>query len=323
MAASDSSFQCVATLGPASFSLVSSLAAAGATSFRLNTSHMNLQEVQAGLTSVRSACSLPVILDLQGAKMRLGQFPARPVEPSEAIVFAQAQKDAVPLAHPEIYAQVRPGETLSLDDDRLRFTVLSVSAAAQRIEAKAVSGGLLKPRKGINLVEHPVVLSDLSPFDQDVCRLGASAPEVAFAVSFVAGGEELEWVRRRAPGRRVIAKIERREAALSVQTLVRSADEIWICRGDLGAQLGLVGMASWVAGFDPRDYGCPVLMAGQVLEHLTDHATPTRSEVCHLHDLVARGYSGIVLSDETAIGSDPEHAVRVAAELTRAFRSSS
>ncbi len=321
MAASVTSFQCVTTLGPTSFSHVSSLAAAGATSFRLNTSHMSLQEVQAALRSVRSETSCPLILDLQGAKMRLGQFPARPVEPSDVVVFAPDQEDAIPLAHPEIYAQVRPGETLSLDDDRLRFTVLSVSSHARSIEARAASGGVLKPRKGINLVEHPVVLSDLSQFDQDICRLGSDDPAVAFAVSFVTGGEELEWVHRRAPERRVIAKIERREAASNAEIIALSADEIWICRGDLGAQLGLVEMASWVAAFDPRRYRCPVLMAGQVLEHLTEHATPTRSEVCHLHDLVVRGYGGIVLSDETAVGTNPEQAVRVAAELTRAFLS--
>jgi pyruvate kinase len=56
-------------------------------------------------------------------------------------------------------------------------------------------------------------------------------------------------------------------------------------------------------------------MAGQVLEHLTQHADPTRSEVCHLHDLLARGYAGIVLSDETAIGADPLRATLLAAEL--------
>ena len=61
-------------------------------------------------------------------------------------------------------------------------------------------------------------------------------------------------------------------------------------------------------------------MAGQVLEHLTDHGEPTRSEVCHLYDLLARDYAGIVLSDETAIGIHPARAVRQAAALVRAFR---
>jgi pyruvate kinase len=61
----------------------------------------------------------------------------------------------------------------------------------------------------------------------------------------------------------------------------------------------------------------PTLIAGQVLEHLTHHADPTRSEVCHLHDLLQRGYAGIVLSDETAIGCDPLRATQTASDLIR------
>jgi pyruvate kinase len=35
--------------------------------------------------------------------------------------------------------------------------------------------------------------------------------------------------------------------------------------------------------------------------------------------LVQRGYAGIVLSDETAIGADPVNAVKTARSLLRAF----
>jgi pyruvate kinase len=79
-------------------------------------------------------------------------------------------------------------------------------------------------------------------------------------------------------------------------------------------------MARWVGSLHPAELRIPVLMAGQVLEHLTSHSEPTRSEVCHLFDLIERGYSGVVLSDETAVGHDPEQAVRTAATLLREFR---
>ncbi len=64
-------------------------------------------------------------------------------------------------------------------------------------------------------------------------------------------------------------------------------DAVWICRGDLGAQLGAAELARVVAAIEPARLPVPVLMAGQVLEHLTSHPEPTRSEVCHLFDLVA------------------------------------
>jgi pyruvate kinase len=119
----------------------------------------------------------------------------------------------------------------------------------------------------------------------------------------------------------VAAKIERREAAHAIASIAGRVDAIWICRGDLGVQLGAPGLARFVASLRPSAFRVPVLMAGQVLEHLTRHRQPTRSEVCHLFDLADRGYRGFVLSDETAIGDDPLNAVETATSLLRAFHS--
>jgi len=57
----------------------------------------------------------------------------------------------------------------------------------------------------------------------------------------------------------------------------------------------------------------PVLLAGQVFEHMTEHAAPTRSELCFAYDALADGYGGFVLSDETAIGRNPVASCRAAA----------
>ena len=61
--------------------------------------------------------------------------------------------------------------------------------------------------------------------------------------------------------------------------------------------------------------GKPYLIAGQVLEHFTHHAAPTRSEIAHLGFLVDLGFSGVVLSDETAIGEYPIEVVKFCHDL--------
>ena len=88
-----------------------------------------------------------------------------------------------------------------------------------------------------------------------------------------------------------------------------------MCRGDLGAELGLAGMAKAAHAFQDRvrDLALPALLAGQVLEHMTLHPAPTRSEVCALYDALDAGYRGVVLSDETAIGQYPIESCRQAA----------
>jgi pyruvate kinase len=57
----------------------------------------------------------------------------------------------------------------------------------------------------------------------------------------------------------------------------------------------------------------PALLAGQVLEHMVSFPVPTRSEVCCIHDALQRGYRGVVLSDETAVGRYPVESCRAAA----------
>jgi pyruvate kinase len=159
----------------------------------------------------------------------------------------------------------------------------------------------------------PARLCDSDGAVLDACR---HLDDIEYAISFVRDGREAEWVR--AWGRRrIILKIERDEAVRSLLTTSTAGDEVWICRGDLGAQLGLEAMARAVHDVDPPRIAVPVLLAGQVLEHLTHHAEPTRSEVCHLYDVLLRGFDGLVLSDETAIGVNPENAVRWAARLLR------
>jgi pyruvate kinase len=315
----ETALQIVATIGPSSRGLAVALRDAGATAFRLNASHMRLEDL-ASLTAevCQTLPDFPAIVDLQGAKMRLGLFAERPLRAGERIRFAlSASGQEIPLPHKEIFAAVAVGDTLGCDDDRLRFRVLGVSADA--LETVAPVGGTLRPRKGVNVLEHPVLLTDLSEFDQTCIRMTSNLGNVGFAFSFMKDGSEADWIRRRAPDCSIVGKVERREATENVHRIASAVDAIWICRGDLGAQLGPAAMARWVSAYDPRQEPSPVLMAGQVLEHLTTHAAPTRSEVCHLFDLVTRGYSGFVLSDETAIGVDPIGAVRVLRSLLEDF----
>ena len=306
----------VVTIGPASRSLAGALVQAGATALRLNAAHLSVAELAASAAELRAQLpAVPIIVDLQGAKLRLGEIAERRVTAGARVRLAlgAAGPDVVPVPHPELFESVRVGETLAIDDARVRLRVLEVSPGG--LTAEALGDGALRPRKGVNVLEHPVVLADLAAADDARVSAVASVEHVSFAVSFMATGEEAAWVRRRAPGRPVIGKVERRAAIEHLEAIERAVDAVWICRGDLGAELGLADMARFVATHDPRRSDRPVLIAGQVLEHLTEHASPTRAEVCHLYDLLARGYAGVVLSDETAIGHDPLAATQRAADL--------
>ena len=311
----------VATLGPASFTKARELARAGATSLRLNASHLSPEDLARRAAQAREgAPDLPLVVDLQGAKMRVGDIADRAVAVGARVRFAAeaARPGDVPLPHPELFAAAGPGVTLGCDDGRLRFAVRACGEGW--LEAEALVAGVLRSRKGVNLLDHPVRLSGLAPADAARLEVVRALPRLQVAWSFTLDGREAAWVRERVPGAFVVAKVERREAVDSLAEIAARVDALWVCRGDLGEQLGPGALGRFVGSLSPADLACPVLMAGQVLEHLTEHAEPTRSEVCHLSDLLARGYAGIVLSDETAIGRHPVHAVEQAVSLVCAFR---
>jgi pyruvate kinase len=121
----------VATLGPASSerSVIAELFRAGADVFRINmshTSHDRLRELVSTIRSLESEFERPIgiLVDLQGPKLRVGQFSSGPVTLAKGDTFtfdtdpAPGNRERVHLPHPEIFAAIEPGHTLLLDEAR-------------------------------------------------------------------------------------------------------------------------------------------------------------------------------------------------------------
>ena len=232
-------FEIVATLGPASFTMARELARAGATALRLNASHLSPEDLARRAAQAREgAPDLPIVVDLQGAKMRVGDIVERPLAAGAG--FGSRPRppgpEDVPLPHPELFAAAETGATLGCDDGRLRFVVRACGEGW--LEAEALVAGVLRPRKGVNLLDHPVRLSGLTPGDAARLEAVRGLPRLQVAWSFTLDGREAEWVRARVPGTPVVAKVERLEAVDALAEIAGRVDALWVCRGDLGEQLG-------------------------------------------------------------------------------------
>lgn len=277
--------------------------------FRLNSSHLSGEALSHWLLRLQSLFTetgrtVPVVIDLQGAKMRIGRVPKVDFLPEVVRLVLQAAPDGIPIPHPELFEALRPGETLTLNDARVRLVVESAEKSSCR--CRVVHQGPLESHKGINRPDHPIPLKGLLPGDREAVEVGHRFPFVEFAFSFVHTGAEATLLRD-VTGRRLIAKVERPEAMQHLDDIAALFDEIWLCRGDLGAQAGLARLGRLQHDFTNRmpEFGVPCHLAGQVLEHMTHHPEPTRTEVVHLYDVERNGFGGIVLSDETAVGAYP------------------
>lgn len=308
-------YSIIATVGPASHSemIWQKMLDAGVDGLRLNTSHMTLANISDWLDRLHPCLlgqNVSIIIDLQGSKWRLGVFDAFELEIGQSILLVYgtgvSQPGVLPVPHEDFFtaAALSTGEIL-LDDSKCALIIQK--CGSDWVRARVVRAGSISSNKGIALIPSQFRMERISQKDWDIWENARDFPGVKFAISYVRDAEEMAKYRILfGSNTYLIAKLERQPAISQARELCKDANELWICRGDLGAELGLCEMAEAVFTFPlPGTLPVPVFMAGQVLEHMTNHPSPTRSEICYLHDMLHNGFSGVVLSDETAIGKYP------------------
>lgn len=320
-------YEIVATLGPAGKEETTwrEMLSAGATAFRLNTSHLSLEELSDWVGRLEPFISghpdgIPVVLDLQGSKWRLGQFSAFQLQAGQRVELLLADSAALPgvlpVPHPDFFRAVSMSDgRLALNDDRVRLQVRSGSS--DLLTATVTRPGEISSRKGITFAESRFRKEELNDKDREIARRTAHLRWVRYAISYVRDAAEMERYRvLLGDAAHLIAKLERKPALETAVDIARTANALWLCRGDLGAEMGLRGMAEAIHDFSAGrlpTIAVPVLLAGQVLEHMTLEPTPTRSEVTCMYESLLAGYRGFVLSDEAAIGKYPVESCRTAA----------
>jgi len=127
----------IATLGPSSSKpeQIKALFLAGADVFRLNFSHGSHAGHQLRHEANRAlehevGRPIGILMDLQGPKLRIGTFANGPIELAPGARFrldldpTPGNAIRAPLPHPEIFAALKPGTSLLLDDGKLRLEVL-------------------------------------------------------------------------------------------------------------------------------------------------------------------------------------------------------
>lgn len=319
-------YSIVATLGPGSSSkaMWEKMILAGVTGFRLNSSHMSLHQIHEWLGELEPFLGAReirpyLVLDLQGSKWRLGEFTPFSLEPGRRIelVFAQAEsrRDVLPVPHEDFFeaAAFSNGEVV-LDDARIVLIVETSGPGS--LTARVVRGGQIVPRKGITYTSCNYRKERLHDKDREIMEQTGGLDFIRYAVSYVRDGAEMSQYRAlMGNGAYLIAKLERAPSLEEATRIAIFSDEMWLCRGDLGAEMGITAMAEAVYRFSSLVGGIvpPVFLAGQVFEHMTASPAPTRSEVCCLHDALIRGFQGVVLSDETAMGKYPVESCLAAA----------
>ncbi|WP_417249710.1 pyruvate kinase [Celeribacter sp.] len=321
----------VATLGPASndYETIRALTEAGADVFRLNMSHGDHDEIRVRHEIIRKVEAdlgrpIAILADLQGPKLRVGKFASGAHDLEEGDKFrldldpADGDGKRVQLPHPEIFAALRPGANLLVNDGKIRLQV--EDCGEDFAETVVTVGGTISNRKGVNVPDVVLPLAALSEKDRKdlefTCELGVDW----VALSFVQRPEDMIEAKELVNGRAaVLAKIEKPSAVENFDDILAASDGIMVARGDLGVELPVQAVPPIQKRLirKCRAAAKPVIVATQMLESMIESPMPTRAEVSDVATAIYEGADAIMLSAESAAGNYPIEAVTTMSNVAK------
>jgi len=319
----------VATVGPACAAIdaLREVARAGCDVFRINFSHGTEAEHAEALDNIRTVEAelgrpKAVMGDLCGPKIRVGAIAGGSVllaEGQEISIQREAiegRADRICTTLAELGDLVSPGETILLDDGKMRLEVAEADGGEEFI-CRVVRGGVLASGKGVNLPGGVMDLPALTEKDRrDVAWLTGRGFDYV-AQSFVRSAEDIAQLRKLLDeagcDAHIVAKIEKPQAIENIAQIVGAADAIMVARGDLGVEMALpaVPITQKRIAHLCQTSGKPCIIATQMLESMTSCATPTRAEVSDVANAVLDHADAVMLSGETAVGKFPVESVRM------------
>jgi pyruvate kinase len=322
----------IATVGPStdSYEAILALIEAGANGIRLNFSHGSHEERVKQIAWIRKASKaygkpVSVIQDIQGPKIRLGDFEGViPVQAGQSLVLqynADYERSGHIPTQYDLSKKVKRGEQVLIFDGKVRTIVTSVKDGLVHVQVE--NDGVLLKRKGINLPDTDFDGDVITSKDRKDVAFGSTIDIDYIAQSFVQTAADIEQLRKilRNLGSRskIIAKIETNAAIENMEEIIQAADAVMVARGDLAIET----LAEAVPVVQRRiialcrKYAKPSIVATQMLATMTESPEPTRAEVSDVATAVLMGADCVMLSDETANGRYPVHAVATMKKVIR------
>ncbi len=318
----------VATIGPASedYESIRAIIQAGARVIRLNFSHGDASEHQTRVDRARRASEelgIPIAIfqDLQGPKIRIGHL-SEPftISAGDQIILTtepvEGNRDRISIDYPHLHKEIRAGSRILIDDGLIALTADRVKGTD--IHCIAMEGGLVRPRKGVNLPGVPLQhLSSFTSKDEKDLEFAFVNNLDFVALSFVRSSRDVHALRQLMLSRYgreipIISKIEKPEAVDDIQEILDESGAVMVARGDLGVEMfpEEVPLAQKQIIRACQAHGLPVITATQMLESMITNPRPTRAETNDVANAVLDGTSAVMLSGETAAGKYPLQAVQ-------------
>ena len=331
----------VATLGPASSTreVIKDMMLNGVNIFRINFSHADYEDVLERIQIIRElnvelGFHVGILADLQGPKLRVGNMaPNTLVGDGQEVRFTtekvdEGTADAIYMNYSQFPKDVSAGERILLDDGKLIFEVIETDKKTS-VRARVIQGGVLKSKKGVNLPNTNISLPALTKKDVEDAIFAIEQKVDWIALSFVRHKQDVEDLRQliKKHGEYdipIISKIEKPEALVNIQEIVKASNGLMVARGDLGVEVPAeeVPLVQKELVQHAKLARIPVIVATQMMESMIDGLTPTRAEVNDVANSVMDGADAVMLSGETSVGKYPVEVIQTMRKIVVAVENS-
>jgi len=331
----------VATIGPAcaDSKTLGKMIDSGLRVARLNFSHGDHKSHAILIKKIRAAAKkakveLAILQDLQGPRIRVGNVAEQGIPLSRgskvALVGDLHHKigvlgyQTIPIQYTELYRDVKKGNVILIEDGTIQLKVTGVRNRV--IYCKTKIAGVIKSHKGINVPGVTLTVDVITAKDKKDIVFGQKHEVDYVALSFVRDGNDIKQLKRliRSAQKRgtkiatkTIAKIERREALVALDSILDEVDGIMVARGDLGLEIPSEQVPLWQKNLISKCLARakPVIVATQMLDSMIRNPQPTRAEVSDVANAVIDHTDAIMLSGESATGKYPIEAVSMMSKI--------
>src|SRR5690606_28278965 len=214
----------VCTIGPSTDDedILRKLVENGMNVARLNTSHDTMSQHEKRvetLVKIRKEMNIPlaILLDLEGPKIRTGNFETDEVSLVEGQIFILTSQEIignnerVSINYKELPKDVKKGDVILIDDGKIKLEVIKTDG--KEITTNVIVGGIITHHRGINVPGVDINLPPLTQKDKEFLTKAVDWNIEYVAQSFVRKPDDIIKTKRilteiGIPDLPVIAKIE-------------------------------------------------------------------------------------------------------------------
>jgi pyruvate kinase len=328
----------ICTIGPISESeeKIEELIKSGMDIARLNLSyntHNYHQKIIKRIRKIAEKLNKPIsiIADLQGPKLRLGNFLEKIlIQPETSVIlgfhFEKIDKKTfkIPIIYPNLYKYIKIKDKIILGDNQIELEVKDIKN--QEIVSSSLNQGFIFSNMGFNISSNSFKITLPTKKDIKDIKFSIENDLDFIALSFITSEKDLIFLKKiinkyqnkkNFSPIKIIAKIEKEKAVKNIDKIINEADAIMIARGDLGIELPIekVPLIQKTIIQKCLNSSKAVIVATQMLSSMQNKPSPTRAEVSDIANAVIDRADALMLSEETTIGIYPIKTVKTMTKI--------